>query len=274
VSTVREEELRRGDGRRRAIEVLREDWQAHQPQPWRRPSFHALAVHRMGEALEDVTGPARRPLKALHFGLAFLMQAVYGMELPFGTKVGRRVTFAHHAGIVIAPGAVIGDECLIRQNVTIGGLDHGGGSPRLGKGVRIGAGAVVAGEIEIGDGVTIGPNAVVTMDIPAGATVLAPPARIVAARPETASPPPEVHGSRVPPSADAVVALVSETLDLSAPVGADTPLFSSGLVDSLNVALLLDVIESHFGVAVPPEKVATSEFDTAREIAALLRTPE
>ena len=64
--------------------------------------------------------------------------------------------------------------------------------------------------------------------------------------------------------------LLNETLQLSAPVDADTPLLTSGLVDSLNLAALLDTIEARFGVTVPAESAAESELDTPRQIAEFL----
>ena len=72
------------------------------------------------------------------------------------------------------------------------------------------------------------------------------------------------------PTADEVIALLNETFLLSAPVDAETPLLTSGLVDSLNLAALLDAIEARFGVTVPAESAAESELDTPRQIAEFL----
>ena len=259
---------------REAIRLLKEDWHTHQPQgrPWLQPGFHALAVHRLGRAVEGVSGPARRPIRLVRRGLLFFTHSVYGIEVPLEATVGRRVQFAHQGGIVIAADAVIGDDCLIRQNVTIGAADDGYPSPRLGHGVRVGAGAVIIGDITIGDHVRIGPNAVVMSDVPQGASVVAPAARIIV-------PPPRerelaaagsAESQPSPPTADEVIALLNETLQLSAPVDAETPLLTSGLVDSLNLAALFDAIEARFGVTVPAESAAEGELDTPRQIAEFL----
>jgi serine O-acetyltransferase len=105
----------------------------------------------------------------------------YGIELPASAVLGRRVVIAHQNGIVIHPNAVIGDDCVIRHNVTIGAInfdliDH---APKLGRGVHVGCGAVIMGPISIGDGARIGPNAVVITDVPAGASVFVSAPRMV-----------------------------------------------------------------------------------------------
>ena len=73
---------------------------------------------------------------------------------------------------------VIGDDCLIRQGVTIGAATKRHESPVLGDRVEVGAGAVIAGAITIGDDVVIGPNAVVMSDVPSGSIVASAPARV------------------------------------------------------------------------------------------------
>jgi len=91
------------------------------------------------------------------------------------------VRIPHPGAISIDPTAIVGDGCLIHQNVTIGRVDdEHTGTPRIGRDVEIGAGAVLIGAITIGDGARIGPNAVVLVDVPAGATAFAPPARQMA----------------------------------------------------------------------------------------------
>jgi serine O-acetyltransferase len=121
---------------------------------------------------------------------------VYGIELSDRTRIGRRLRIAHQNGIVIHGQAVIGDDCVIRQGVTLGARGGGRGSrtgkvpgaPHLGDRVEIGVGAVLAGPIRIGDDVVIGPNAVVMTHVPAGAIVSAPPARVIGQPPRRDTP--------------------------------------------------------------------------------------
>ena len=91
--------------------------------------------------------------------------AVSGADIPLNSKIGGGLLLPHPNGIVIHPGAVIGPNCLIFQQVTIGTRGTGG-VPAIGGHVDIGAGAKVLGSIRIGNHVVIGANAVVLQDVP------------------------------------------------------------------------------------------------------------
>lgn len=80
-------------------------------------------------------------------------------------------------GIYISRYAVIGAECKIYQNVTIGEVDRQ--APAIGDGCLIGAGAVIIGGIKIGNHVKIGAGAVVSSDVPDFCTVVSQPCRII-----------------------------------------------------------------------------------------------
>ena len=80
-------------------------------------------------------------------------------------------------GIFISLYAVIGKDCWIYQNVTIGEVN--GKGPVIGDGCLIGAGAVIVGNIRIGNDVKRGAGAVVSMDIEEGYTVVAQPPHII-----------------------------------------------------------------------------------------------
>ncbi|KAA5542124.1 serine acetyltransferase [Roseiconus nitratireducens] len=108
--------------------------------------------------------------------------AVCGADIPLNSNIGIGLMIPHPNGIVIHPGADIGVNCLIFQQVTIGCRDASG-PPTIGGHVDIGAGAKVLGPITIGDHARIGANAVVTRDVPAGATVVGIPARVVGESP-------------------------------------------------------------------------------------------
>jgi serine O-acetyltransferase len=105
----------------------------------------------------------------------------YGIELPYTVKLGRRVIIEHQGCIVIHGGAQIGDDCIIRQGVTLGNrtLDRPYDAPKLGNRVNVGAGAKILGAVTIGDGASIGANAVVLIDVPAGAIAVGIPAKIL-----------------------------------------------------------------------------------------------
>ena len=93
-------------------------------------------------------------------------------------KLGKRLMIPHPNGVVIHEDAVIGDDCMIMQQVTIGMIGEGQ-VPRLGNSIYVGAGAKIIGKVTIGDGARIGANAVVTKDVPPGCTAVGVPAKII-----------------------------------------------------------------------------------------------
>ena len=166
------------------LKQIREDWQAH-GRDWTLPGFRAVAVYRFGSWVrERRNGMIRSVLFALYRIMYRFIRNHYGIELRETTRVGRRFVVGHQSGIVIHPNAEFGDDCVIRQNVTIGAVNMAriNDGPKLGHRVDVGAGAVIVGRITIGDGVRIGPNAVVMTDVPAGATVFAEAPRMIQLR--------------------------------------------------------------------------------------------
>lgn len=123
----------------------------------------------------------RAPFSVLYRMLFRRVRNVYGIELPYSVKLGRRVVFEHQGAVVIHGDVEIGDDCVIRQGVTIGNksLDRPLDAPKLGCRVNVGAGAKVLGAVTIGDDAAIGANAVVLHDVSAGALVVGIPARPV-----------------------------------------------------------------------------------------------
>ncbi|MBF2026926.1 MAG: serine acetyltransferase [Oscillatoriales cyanobacterium C42_A2020_001] len=158
-----------------------EDWDAH-GRDWTKPGFRAVAVHRFGVWRMGVKPKLlRAPLSVLYRMLFRKVRNTYGIELPYTTKVGRRVIIEHQSAIVIHGSCEIGDDCILRQGVTMGNryLERPFDAPKLGKRVNVGAGAKLFGAIVIGDDANIGANAVVLKDIPAGATAVGIPAKII-----------------------------------------------------------------------------------------------
>ena len=106
-------------------------------------------------------------------------------------KLGKRLMIPHPNGVVIHEDAVIGDDCMIMQQVTVGMIDEGE-VPVIGNRVYIGAGAKIIGKLTVGDGARIGANAVVVNDVPSNATAVGIPARII--RRASAKPPKSLAG--------------------------------------------------------------------------------
>jgi serine acetyltransferase len=171
---------------RELFEYWAEDLRAHD-NDYTRPGFRALLVHRFGNYRMHVKRPWRIPLTFLYRSLFHYVRNHYSVEVPFSAKIGRRVVIEHQGGIVIHGCSVIGDECVIRQGVTMGNRHAGApfAAPVLGKRVNVGAGAKLLGPVQIGDDAAIGANAVVLRDVPAGATAVGIPARVLPERDDT-----------------------------------------------------------------------------------------
>jgi len=127
----------------------------------------------------------RAPLSILYRMLYRHVRNVYGIDLPYTVQLGRRVVIEHQGAIVIHGNAIIGDESILRQGVTLGNryLKRPLEAPRLGKRVNVGAGAKILGAVILGDDAQIGANAVILTDVPAGATAVGNPARIIPPHP-------------------------------------------------------------------------------------------
>jgi len=153
-----------------AISAAGPDWSREQRRPgeWN-PGKRLLASIRDYQRHRGL----RRKLAVLRHRF---WSAVSGADIPLNARIGGGLLIPHPNGIVIHPEAVIGPNCLIFQQVTIGVAN---GIPMIGGHVDIGAGAKVLGAIAIGDHARIGANAVVLTDVPAGATMVGIPARQV-----------------------------------------------------------------------------------------------
>jgi serine O-acetyltransferase len=161
------------------FEHIREDYAAHDRDPWRQGVW-VMLVYRFGRWRYTVR-PAllRRPLSLLYKFMKIGVQITTGVDLPCETRVGRRLVIEHFGGIIISGDSVIGDDVVIRHGVTLGLRRTGiAGAPVIGDGVDIGAGAKILGPVHIGAGATIGANAVVLCDVPAGALAVGVPAVI------------------------------------------------------------------------------------------------
>ena len=161
------------------FENLKEDFHAHDRDLTRR-GLWAMAVYRFGNWRYTLRSPLlRKPFSLLYKLLKIFSESLTGIELPCESRVGRRLIIEHGFDVVVSGDAVLGDDVILRNGVTIG-LRHRNhrGSPTLGNRVDIGTGAKLLGPITIGDDVAIGANAVVLTDVPSGHLAVGVPARI------------------------------------------------------------------------------------------------
>ncbi|PIR65446.1 MAG: serine O-acetyltransferase [Candidatus Omnitrophica bacterium CG12_big_fil_rev_8_21_14_0_65_43_15] len=136
--------------------------------------LHAVIMHRVAHRLLLWKIPF---LPRFYSQLA---RYLTGIEIHPAAKIGKRLFIDHGMGVVIGETAVVGDDVLLYQGVTLGGTgrEKGKRHPNIGNNVVVGAGAKILGNITIGDNSYIGANAVVLKDAPANSTVVGVPGRI------------------------------------------------------------------------------------------------
>ena len=160
---------------------IKEDWIAH-GRDWTKPGFRAVAVQRFGVwRMQLQPKVLRAPFSIIYRALYRKIRNNYGIDLPYTVQLGRRVVIEHQSCIVVHGYSAIGDDCIIRQGVTIGNRyrEYPLDCPQLGARVNVGAGAKILGNLTIGDDVNIGANAVVLADIPSKKTAVGIPAKII-----------------------------------------------------------------------------------------------
>jgi serine O-acetyltransferase len=137
--------------------------------------FHAIQTHRLANWLW------RKGRKDFAYYLQSRSSAVFQTDIHPAVPMGRGIFLDHATGLVIGETAVIEDDVSILQDVTLGGrrTEKGDRHPKIRRGVLIGAGAKVLGNIEIGAGSIVGASSVVTRPVAPGLTVAGVPAKVV-----------------------------------------------------------------------------------------------
>ncbi len=140
------------------------------------PGIWALFFYRISHALYKKKIPY---LPRLISGLGQFLTII---DIHPAATIGRRVFIDHGVGIVIGETAIVEDDVLIYQQVTLGGvsLEKGKRHPTIKSGAILGAGAKILGNIVVGENAKIGANSVVVKNVPDNCTAIGVPARIIA----------------------------------------------------------------------------------------------
>jgi serine O-acetyltransferase len=137
--------------------------------------FHAIQTHRLAHWLHAN--------KRVDFALYLQSKAseVFQVDINPAVPMGKGIFIDHGTGIVVGETAVIEDDVSILQNVTLGGTgkESGDRHPKIRRGVLIGAGAKILGNIEIGSCSRVAAGSVVLKPVPPHATVAGVPAKVV-----------------------------------------------------------------------------------------------
>lgn len=137
--------------------------------------FLALQTHRVAHWLWT---EGREPMA---FYLQSRMSELFQVDIHPGARIGQGIFLDHGTGIVIGETAVVGDDVSMLHGVTLGGTatDRVDRHPKIGKGVLIGAGASIIGNIRVGDYAKVGSGSVVTKPVPDGCTAVGVPAVLI-----------------------------------------------------------------------------------------------
>lgn len=142
--------------------------------------FLAMVVYRFGRWRYGIKNKLiRKPFSFIYKLLYFNIKS-RGIELPCEVILGENFQIHHNGGVVVSGYTQFGNNCIIRNGVTIGTarIDKIE-APMIGNNVNIGTGAKILGGIVIGNNVDIGANAVVLKDIPNDCIAVGIPARII-----------------------------------------------------------------------------------------------
>jgi serine O-acetyltransferase len=145
------------------------DWSRERPQRFWDPGRKLLAAIRSHQRWVARTGPLALIMCKTAVLRHRFWSVVTGADIPLNCQIGGGLLLPHPNGIVIHPRAIVGVNCLIFQQVTIGSRS-GDDLPIIGGHVDMGAGAKILGRVTIGDHARIGANAVVTRDVSAHGT--------------------------------------------------------------------------------------------------------
>lgn len=139
------------------------------------PGVWAVAWYRIAHRLYTSN------FKSLARIIMGLTQILTNIDIHPGAKIGKRVFIDHGTGVVIGQTAIVEDDVLIYQGVTLGGvsLTNGKRHPTVKKGAILGAGAKILGNITIGKYAKIGANSVVVKEVPDNATAIGIPAHVI-----------------------------------------------------------------------------------------------
>ena len=178
--------------RRECWSALQADKRRYQESSWlgertlwwvTEPTFWAVTSFRLVQALRSIRVPGcGRILRVTATLLDLLSRTLTGIELGPNARIGPGLRIWHGRGLVVNSGSVIGDDCVLRQGVTIGNNGITEQFPVLGRSVDVGAYAQIIGGVHVGDNARIGAHAVVLQDVPAGSTAVGVPARVISSR--------------------------------------------------------------------------------------------
>jgi serine acetyltransferase len=108
-----------------------------------------------------------------------IVRWILGIDISDKTSIGAGLRIYHGQGLVVNENVIIGKNCVLRQNTTIGTARDFERSPVIGDNVNIGANAVVIGDITVGSNSVIGAGSVVTKSVPENSVLVGNPGKVL-----------------------------------------------------------------------------------------------
>jgi serine O-acetyltransferase len=137
--------------------------------------FHAIQTHRLAHWLWN------KGRKDFALYLQSRSSSVFQVDIHPAARIGRGIFLDHATGVVVGETAVIEDDVSMLHGVTLGGTgkEHEDRHPKIRRGVMIGAGAKILGNIEVGHCARVAAGSVVVKSVPNNVTVAGVPAKVV-----------------------------------------------------------------------------------------------
>ena len=161
------------------LSLVAEDFRTHN-KSLLSPGFWTVAVHRFGNWRMSIKPKLLRgPMTMLYRAAYRSVVAMWGIDLPYNVKVGRRFRLGHHGCMVLGAGE-FGDDVTISHSITVG-LSRRNETrvPKIGNRVELGPGVCIVGGVKIGDCCYVGANTVVSRDLPPNSAVFGIPMRSI-----------------------------------------------------------------------------------------------
>lgn len=144
----------------------------------REQSIWAVAVYRLGRKMNRGPKLIKVILRLPYYLVFRFIETFTGVSIPVEASIGKGLRIWHFGQIFINGDAVIGENCTLRQGVTIGNKVERGGSPVVGDNVEFGAYSMAIGDIKIENNCKIGAYTLVNKDMPFSAVAVGIPCKI------------------------------------------------------------------------------------------------
>lgn len=155
------------------------DWTREAPRRFWDPGRKLIKTLRDYDRLSGRGGPVVRIRRSCIVLRHRFWSAVTSCDIPLNCNIAGGFLMPHPSGVVIHPGAVIGPNCMMMHQTTLGTARGDQEAPTLGGHVDVSAGAKILGAITIGDHAVIGANAVVLKDVAPFAVAAGVPAKTI-----------------------------------------------------------------------------------------------